>query len=37
MAEVAEKGAEYTALSEDQMKSRAPLNGIIAGIIATGC
>jgi len=37
MAEVAEKGAEYTALSEDSTKSKAPLNGVVAGIIATGC
>ncbi len=37
MADVAEKNAEYTALPEDPTKSRAPLNGIIAGIIATGC
>jgi hypothetical protein len=37
MAEVAERGAEYTSLSQDPTKSRAPLNGIVAGIIATGC
>lgn len=37
MAEVVEKGAEYTALPENPTKSRAPVNGIIAGLIATGC
>ena len=36
MANVLEKGAAYTT-PEDVTTSRAPVSGLVAGLIASGC
>ncbi len=37
MANATEKSAAYTAPPEDLAKSRAPMSGLVAGLLATGC
>lgn len=37
MANVTEKSAVYTAPPENVAESRAPMSGLIAGLIAAGC